>query len=84
MKELGKRPEGAGTLCPEEGCCEQEIFFFFFWPLNIRAVSLGKEGCEKGDGYCGGAIWLSWANDGGWGWGWGKGGPCKGVSRGGF
>lgn len=42
--ELGRRPEGNGTLCPfGRGCSEQGTFFFP--PSNIRAASLRARRC---------------------------------------
>lgn len=70
MEELGKRPEGNGTLCPfGEGCSEQGTFLSP--SSNIRAVSLrarryvGRGGVPLVEAPYGSSV--SWANDGGWG-----------------
>ena len=65
----------------EQAGSEQESLLFL--SLNIRAVFLeGRRFVGRGGGACwGGAIWLSWANDGGWGRGLdpARKGSCEGL-----
>lgn len=75
IREPRKRPEGTGTPCPAgKGCCAQ---WMFFPSLNIRTCPWGSRDVGRGGAYFGRAIWLSWANDGGWG----MAGLCKGPQR---
>ena len=78
-KTLGTRPEEL-ELCVslEQAGSEQDSLLFP--SLNIRAVFLeGRRHVGRGGGaYWGGAIWLSWAKDGGWGGGLD---PARGLVR---